>query len=84
MTGYIGRVGIYEIMLLTPALRKLVGESADLAEIREQSYKDGMKPLRISGALKVAQGVTTVEEVLKSAPPTGLDRRRAAPPAAAP
>jgi general secretion pathway protein E len=83
MTGYMGRVGIYEIMLLTPALRKLVGQSADLSEIREQSYKDGMKPLRISGALKVAQGVTTVEEVLKSAPPTGLDRRRAPPPAAA-
>jgi len=43
-----------------------------------------MKPRRISGALKVSQGVTTVVEVLKSAPPTGLDRRRAPPPAAAP
>ena len=42
---------------------------ADLAKIREQSYRDGMKALRISGALKVAAGITTIEEVLNNAPP---------------
>jgi general secretion pathway protein E len=68
MTGYLGRVGLYEIMLLTPALRRLVGESAEHALLREQAYRDGMKPLRTSGAIKVASGQTTVDEVLRAAP----------------
>jgi len=70
-TGYMGRVGLYEIMLLSPEIRRLVTGTADLAKIREQAYKEGMKPLRISGAMKVATGVTTLEEVLKVAPPPG-------------
>ncbi len=70
-TGYLGRVGLYEILLLSPAIRKLITAEADVAKIREQAYKEGMKPLRISGALKVALGVTTLEEVLKVAPPPG-------------
>ena len=69
MTGYYGRIGLYEIMLMTPALRKLVVRDADDRAIREQAYKDGMKPLRVSGAMKVAAGLTTAEEVLKVAPP---------------
>jgi len=74
-TGYMGRIGIYEILLLTPAIRRLVNEQADLAKIREQAYKEGMKPLRISGALKVAMGLTTLEEVLKVAPPPAVGDR---------
>jgi general secretion pathway protein E len=70
-TGYLGRVGLYEILLLSPAIRKLITAEADVAKIREQAYKEGMKPLRISGALKVAMGLTTLEEVLKVAPPPG-------------
>ncbi len=70
-TGYMGRVGLYEILLLSPAVRKLVQAEADVAGIREQAYKEGMKPLRISGAMKVAMGLTTIEEVLKAAPPPG-------------
>jgi general secretion pathway protein E len=70
-TGYMGRVGLYEILLLTPTIRKLITAEADVAKIREQAYKEGMKPLRISGALKVAMGLTTLEEVLKVAPPPG-------------
>jgi general secretion pathway protein E len=66
-----GRVGLYEIMLLSPEVRRLVTAAADVAKIREQAYKEGMKPLRISGAMKVATGVTTLEEVLKVAPPPG-------------
>ena len=69
MTGYYGRIGLYEIMLMTPALRKLVTRDADDRAIREQAYKDGMKPLRVSGAMKIAAGLTTAEEVLKVAPP---------------
>jgi len=43
--------------------------SERLGRLREQAFKDGMKPLRISGAMKVGAGVTTIEEVLKVAPP---------------
>ena len=70
-TGYLGRVGLYEILLMSPAIRQLVNSTADVARVREQAYKEGMKPLRISGAMKVAQGQTTFEEVLKVAPPPG-------------
>ena len=76
MTGYAGRVGIYEILLMSPAQRPLITVGADFTLIRDQAYRDGMKPLRISGALKVAAGVTTVDEVLKVAPPLGGDRRK--------
>ncbi|HKB60257.1 MAG TPA: GspE/PulE family protein [Gallionellaceae bacterium] len=68
MTGYQGRIGIYEILLMTPGLRKLVVPGADLARIRDLAYREGMKPLRISGALKVMAGLTTLEEVLRTAP----------------
>jgi len=70
-TGYTGRVGLYEILLLSPEVKKLINAEADVAKIREVAYKEGMKPLRISGAMKVAMGVTTLEEVLKVAPPPG-------------
>ena len=68
-TGYRGRVGIYEILLMSPALKRLIEAKADLAKMRELVYKEGMKPLRISGAMKVAAGVTTIDEVIKVAPP---------------
>ena len=68
MTGYLGRMGLYEIMIMSPALRKLVHDQAEDGQLREQAYKDGMKPLRVCGAMKVAQGLTTAEEVLKVAP----------------
>ena len=70
-TGYSGRVGLYEILLLSPAIKQLITASADVARIREVAYKEGMKPLRISGAMKVAQGTTTLDEVLKVSPPPG-------------
>jgi len=68
MTGYLGRIGLYEIMLMTPALRRLMNHEADDRAIRDQAFKDGMKPLRVSGAMKVAAGLTTAEEVVKVAP----------------
>jgi general secretion pathway protein E len=69
MTGYSGRIGIYEILLMSPELRKHVTPTTDVARIREVAYGEGMKPLRISGAMKVAAGVTTLDEVIKVAPP---------------
>jgi len=68
MTGYLGRIGLYEIMLMTPALRRLMTQDADDRAIREQAFRDGMKPLRVSGAMKVAAGLTTADEVVKVAP----------------
>ena len=69
MTGYRGRAGLYEVMQMTPDLRKMVGAGAGLDEMREQAFRDGMKPLRASGAHKIATGLTTVEEVERVAPP---------------
>jgi general secretion pathway protein E len=69
MTGYLGRVGVYETLIFTRVLKTLVNQNADLATLREQAFKEGMKPLRISGAMKVGAGLTTVDEVLKVAPP---------------
>jgi len=69
MTGFMGRVGIYETLLCSGAVKEIVGAGADLAKIRDQAYREGMKALRISGAMKVAAGLTTIDEVLKAAPP---------------
>ena len=76
MTGYMGRIGIYEMLVMSPALRSAVSAETDLAELREQAHKNGMKPLRISGAMKIASGLTTVDEVMKVAPPPTGDRRQ--------
>ena len=68
-TGYRGRQGIYELMMLTPALQRLIKPGCDVGPLREQGLKDGTQMLRISGAYKVAGGLTTIDEVLKAAPP---------------
>lgn len=67
-TGYHGREGIYEIMLLSPAVKGLIDERTDLAQIRQQAMREGMRTLRLSGAQKIAQGLTTIEEVLRVTP----------------
>jgi len=67
-TGYVGRVGLYEIMQVTREIRQLVTESTDIVALTQAAYKAGMRPLRVSGAAKIAQGLTTIEEVLKTAP----------------
>ncbi len=76
MTGYMGRIGIYETMVMTPELKKAITPETDLAALQDKAYKDGMKPLRISGAMKVAAGLTSVDEVLQTAPPPTGDRRQ--------
>ena len=67
-TGYLGRVGVYEIMLLSQELKDMISQSAELNQIRRQALKEGMRTLRLSGAHKVAAGLTTPEEVLRVAP----------------
>jgi general secretion pathway protein E len=65
-TGFRGRTGIYELATVTEGFTHLIQEVTDLAALRQQSVADGMKPLRIAGAYKVVEGVTTAEEVLKT------------------
>jgi general secretion pathway protein E len=69
MTGYQGRLGLYEILMMTPEIRKVVTAQADIAKLRDVALREGMHPLRISGAKKVGAGLTTIEEILKVAPP---------------
>ena len=69
MTGYLGRVGLYEILMLSPDVKLAIGENREIAKIRDLAFREGMKPLRISGAMKVAAGVTTLAEIFKVAPP---------------
>jgi general secretion pathway protein E len=64
-TGFRGRTGIYELLTITEAFSQLVGDETDLHALRRQSVLDGMKPLRIAGAMKIVEGVTTADEVLK-------------------
>jgi general secretion pathway protein E len=74
-TGYRGRVGLYELLLMTDAARDQVHPKLDAQALRRQAVKDGMRPLRLAGAMKVAEGTTTIDEVLRSTP--GLDMRAA-------
>lgn len=67
-TGFLGRAGIYEILEMTPSLQQHVMPDAPIEELRTQAYKEGMRPLRVSGLTKVAQGRTSVEEILKVTP----------------
>src|SRR5690606_24043358 len=69
MTGYRGRAGMYELLVLDAGLRALINERPDLAEIRRRAFRSGLKPLRLAGAQKIAAGTTTCDEVLKAAPP---------------
>jgi general secretion pathway protein E len=64
-TGYKGRTGIYELLTVTEAFSQQVQEETDISALRRQSIADGMKPLRIAGAYKIAEGMTSAEEVLK-------------------
>ncbi|MES2822334.1 MAG: GspE/PulE family protein [Pseudomonadota bacterium] len=68
-TGYLGRQGLYEILILSETLKEKVTSDCNLMELRRQAMKEGMRTLRLSGAQKVAAGLTTVEEVMRVAPP---------------
>ena len=64
-TGFIGRLGIYELMIMNDDLRKLTVGKADSNQIRKKAIECGMRPLRDDGWLKVRQGTTTLSEVLR-------------------
>lgn len=67
-TGYRGRAGVYEIMLMSDNVKGLISADLDLTAMRRQAFKEGMRSLRLSGAQKVSTGLTTVEEVLRVTP----------------
>ncbi len=67
-TGYKGRIGLYEMLGFSPAIKKLIAGNFDIDALRQEAVRGGMKPLRLRGAQKVAEGVTTVDEVLRVVP----------------
>jgi type IV pilus assembly protein PilB len=64
-TGYKGRAGLYEVMALSPELRRMILRAASVVEIRDQAVSEGMLTLRMDGMKKIERGVTTLEEVVK-------------------
>jgi len=72
-TGFRGRSGIYEMLTITPALRKLITPETNLANLTKLARQQGMQPLIINGAEKIAAGLTTIAELLKVAPPLESD-----------
>jgi general secretion pathway protein E len=67
-TGYKGRQGLYEVMPMTETLQRCIDDKTDLQKLRQEAFKEGMRSLRLSGAQKVAAGITTLSEVLRVTP----------------
>jgi general secretion pathway protein E len=68
MTGYRGRAGLYELLSVTDAAVSCIHPVPDISKLRKQSLSEGLRPLRLAGAMKVAEGLTTIEEVLRATP----------------
>jgi len=68
MTGYRGRSGLFELLTFDEGVRHAISERPDLARLRRESLRQGLTPLRLAGLHKVAQGLTTLDEVLRSTP----------------
>ena len=64
-TGYRGRFGIFEVMIIDDDLRELIMQNASTNVLREESRRHGMRTLREAGLLAIYDGVTTIEEVVK-------------------
>jgi general secretion pathway protein E len=68
MTGFRGRMGLYELLTVTEGFKDRVSKEPNIDALRRQAVADGMRPLRLGGALKVAEGLTTIEEILATTP----------------
>jgi general secretion pathway protein E len=68
MTGFRGRAGLYELLNVSHAAHACIHPVPDTEKLRAQALLDGLRPLRLAGAMKVAEGVTTIDEVLRSTP----------------
>ncbi len=75
MTGFRGRAGLFELLTISDAARNSIQPVCNETKLRAQALVDGLRPLRLAGAMKVAEGVTTLDEVLRATPaweqPTG-------------
>lgn len=69
LTGFKGRLGLYELLTVTDGFKEKVSQEPGMDALRRQAVTDGMRPLRLAGALKVAEGLTTIEEILATTPP---------------
>ena len=69
MTGFQGRMGLYELLVVSEAFKGTVTREPNIDALRRQAVQDGMRPLRLAGALRVAEGLTVMSEVLTSTPP---------------
>ena len=69
LTGFKGRLGLYELLVVTEGFKEKVSKEPNIDALRRQAVADGMRPLRLGGALKVAEGLTTIEEISASTPP---------------
>ena len=69
MTGFMGRMGLYELLTVTDGFKAKVTADPSIDALRRQAIADGMRPLRLAGALRMAEGQTVIEEVLSSTPP---------------
>ena len=67
-SGFQGRAGIYELLPMSPKVKEMVTPNVHLEDLRKQAYSDGMRPMRLSGLNKVAQGKTSYDEILKVTP----------------
>jgi type IV pilus assembly protein PilB len=64
-SGYKGRAGLYEVMALSPELRRMILRGCSTAELQQQAVSEGMLTLRTDGIVKIKKGITTLEEVVK-------------------
>jgi general secretion pathway protein E len=69
MTGFMGRMGLYELLEVTEGFKARVTSEPGIDALRRQAVADGMRPLRLAGALRVAEGQTVIDEVVLSTPP---------------
>ncbi|WIV99284.1 GspE/PulE family protein [Kinneretia aquatilis] len=67
-TGYRGRAGLYELLTVGETVKSHLHPTPDISALRRQAMQEGLRPLRLAGAMKVAEGVTTLEEILRSTP----------------
>ncbi len=69
MTGFQGRMGLYELLVVSEAFKEKITREPNADALKRQAIHDGMRPLRLAGVLRVAEGLTVLEEVLSSTPP---------------
>ena len=70
-SGFYGRQGLYEVLVMSDEIQELLSEHTEVDKIRHQALNEGMRTLRLSGAARVAAGETTIAEVLRVAPKMG-------------